>query len=489
MISWMQKHKKYLVITIWISTIAFVGAGFVGWGAYKYGSAGDAMAEVGDTKITIQEFQNRYARLYNYYAQIFKGNFDQAKAKKMGLDKATFNELIKEALLINFAHQMGLIVTDEEIAQRIASMPEFQTNGKFDKNLYIKILEQNHLRPKDFEAQIAKELLLQKLRQAISPALFDLEFQTVASALFMGDKVEYKPLEASQIPINIDEKELKKFYEEHKDRYQTPIYYDIALIEVKPQNITIETKELQEYYKSHRHRYTDSEGKILPFEQAKERVAADYRMKLAKKEALRKYIQLKKGQITAQMQKRVSSEHSDLPKKLMEQLRNAPEGKTFKPIQTAQGYIVAKLLKKEPPKPLSFEKAKEMVRKDYENEKRMELLRIQAQKLAKTFHGTVTPGFISRDDVDKIKGLEPAEAAKFLQELFIQQSPQGYIQLSDTKVVLYRILDQVLQNRPKVDKNQALITDNGLKLKQNVQDSNLLRKLQSMYKIKIYKGI
>ena len=33
MITWMQRHKRWLVITIWISTIAFVGAGFVGWGS------------------------------------------------------------------------------------------------------------------------------------------------------------------------------------------------------------------------------------------------------------------------------------------------------------------------------------------------------------------------------------------------------------------------------------------------------------------------
>ncbi len=489
MISWMQKHKKYLVITIWISTIAFVGAGFVGWGAYKYGSAGDAMAEVGDTKITVKEFQNRYARLYNYYAQIFKGNFDQAKAKEMGLDKATFNELIKEALLINLAHDMGLIVTDEEIAKTIASMPAFQNGGKFDKNLYIKVLEQNHLRPKEFENQIAKELLLKKLRQALSPALFDLEFQTVASALFMGDKVEYKPLDASQIPVQIDEKELKRFYEEHKDRYQTPTYYDIALIEVKPKNLSIDQKELEEYYKNHRHNYTDSEGKILPFERAKEQVLADYRMKLAKKEALRKYIQLKKGKIKAQIEKRVTLPQSDLPKGLMERLRNASEGKTFKPVQTTEGYIVAKLLKKEPPKPLPFEKAKEMVRKDYEGEKRLELLRVQAQKLAKTFHGTITPGFVSRDDIDKIKGLTSVEAAKFLKELFIQEQKDGIISLNEDKVVLYRIHDQVLQNRPKVEKNKNLINQSAKQLKQNVQSSNLIKKLQTIYEIKIYKGL
>ena len=38
MITWMQRHKKWLVFTIWTCTIAFVGAGFVGWGAYNYGS-------------------------------------------------------------------------------------------------------------------------------------------------------------------------------------------------------------------------------------------------------------------------------------------------------------------------------------------------------------------------------------------------------------------------------------------------------------------
>ncbi|WP_416829360.1 SurA N-terminal domain-containing protein, partial [Helicobacter ganmani] len=47
MIGWMQKHKKYLIITIWISTIAFVGAGFVGWGSYSFSSTSNAVAVVG----------------------------------------------------------------------------------------------------------------------------------------------------------------------------------------------------------------------------------------------------------------------------------------------------------------------------------------------------------------------------------------------------------------------------------------------------------
>ena len=60
MITWMQRHKKWLVITIWISTIAFVGAGFVGWGSYDYGKQSGAVAVVGDREISVEEFQQEY---------------------------------------------------------------------------------------------------------------------------------------------------------------------------------------------------------------------------------------------------------------------------------------------------------------------------------------------------------------------------------------------------------------------------------------------
>ncbi|MCJ7766283.1 MAG: SurA N-terminal domain-containing protein, partial [Thiovulaceae bacterium] len=57
MITWMQRHRKYLVITIWISTFAFIGAGFVGWGQYSYGDKAGAVAKVGDVSISQRELQ------------------------------------------------------------------------------------------------------------------------------------------------------------------------------------------------------------------------------------------------------------------------------------------------------------------------------------------------------------------------------------------------------------------------------------------------
>ena len=52
MIDWMQKHKKWLIITIWISTIAFIAAGMVGWGSYSFNLDQGVVARVGDIKIS-----------------------------------------------------------------------------------------------------------------------------------------------------------------------------------------------------------------------------------------------------------------------------------------------------------------------------------------------------------------------------------------------------------------------------------------------------
>ena len=73
----MQRHRKYLVITIWISTIAFIGAGFVGWGQYSYGDKAGAVAKVGDISITSAELQRSYSNLFNQYNQLFQGKFDE----------------------------------------------------------------------------------------------------------------------------------------------------------------------------------------------------------------------------------------------------------------------------------------------------------------------------------------------------------------------------------------------------------------------------
>ena len=489
MISWMQKHKKYLVITIWISTIAFVGAGFVGWGAYKFGSSADTIAEVGDTKITVKEFQTRYTNMYNYYNQLFGGKLDQKKAKEMGLEKLVLNDLIQEAALQNYASELGLEVSDDEVAKKIASMSVFQNAGMFDKALYLRLLERNGIRPKDFEKSVKKELLLQKLQTALAPKVLPLEFTTIGASLFIGDKLEYKPLSAETIDVNYTQKELQDFYEKHKQNYKTQTVYKVALIEVEPTQKSIDEKELKNYYQKNRLKYKDSNGKILPFEKVRTLVENDYRLKLTKKEALKKYIQFKKGKIKAQKELTITANTLAIPQELLKRIQFASVGKVFKPVRKGNSYIIVKLNKKIPPRIKTFQEAKPFVVADFMRKKRKELLLQKAKNALDDFQGYETKDYICRDDVDKIKGLQKPEAAQFLKELFTQTKPQGYIVLSDNKVVLYKIKEQMLIMQNKLKKNKQLIDENSRKLKNAIQNGNLIKKLEELYEIRVYKGI
>ena len=81
----MQKHNKYLVWTIWVATIAFIGAGFVGWGSYDFGSKAGNIAKVGSIEIPQTKLNTAYSNLYNQANNRLQGQLDEKKAKEMGL--------------------------------------------------------------------------------------------------------------------------------------------------------------------------------------------------------------------------------------------------------------------------------------------------------------------------------------------------------------------------------------------------------------------
>ena len=162
MITWMQRHKKYLIITIWISTIAFVGAGFVGWGQYSYGDKAGAVAKVGNIEITMGELQKSYSNLYAQYNKMFQGNFDEEKAKSFGLQTQALKHLTDQALILNLAESYDLRVNDSELLAELKTQEYFFKDGVFDKETYKEVLSRNNLTMKDYEADMKKQLLIHR---------------------------------------------------------------------------------------------------------------------------------------------------------------------------------------------------------------------------------------------------------------------------------------------------------------------------------------
>ena len=169
MITWMQRHKRWLVITIWISTIAFVGAGFVGWGSYEYGKQGGVVAVVGDREVSVEEYNLEYSNLYEQYSKMFGAMFSKELAEQLKLKDVAYRQVLQKNLILSYADSLGLDITNEDIAKELVKYDAFIKDGKFDKDIYIKVLSQNRMTPKDFEESLKRGLLLQKVQ-----TLFDL---------------------------------------------------------------------------------------------------------------------------------------------------------------------------------------------------------------------------------------------------------------------------------------------------------------------------
>ena len=230
MISWMQKHNKYLVWTIWVATIAFIGAGFVGWGSYSFGSKAGNVAKVGNIEITQSQLNMVYSNIYNQHNEMLQGKLDDKKAKEMGLIKQAFAALNTQAKLLNFAQDLGIVVSDKEVANMLESIKGFQKDGIFNKDIYNGYLKSQRLKAKVFEATIREEIMINKTLDLLNVESLPLEEEAVSAAMNVADKLVYTVLTPSDVTFTVDEAKIKAYWESQKENFMTIKAYALSIV-------------------------------------------------------------------------------------------------------------------------------------------------------------------------------------------------------------------------------------------------------------------
>ena len=482
MITWMQKHKKYLVVTIWVSTIAFVGAGFVGWGAYDFNkSRATSVAKVGKIDITFLKFENMYSRLHAFYSNAAGRNLSKEEASQIGLEEASLQALVQEALLLNFAKDLGLGVNDDEVIAELVKTPSFQKDGKFDVNLYENALKSLRTNPTNYENELKDTLLLSKLSAATGLKADPLGSEILASTMFMSDDIKAKVITANDVQVSDDE--IKTSWEKSKDLYLTAQKFDLSYDFVKANEVNATDSELQAFYEENRGDYRDGEDKILDFEKAKVAVSADYALKLAKKTALEEYVKVKKGQKATSEKIQISSD--DAKGLNLDEIKKASVGDTLKPMEYNGGFAIIRLENIIAPQPKSYEEAKEEVKKSLfvlKQKESLEKLAKEALRNKSDFNESLS---ISISDDNAILGLNPENSNALRQKIFSSTNKDGYM-IFDNKAVIYEISAQKLFDKEKLSIFQDMIDNNAKNLKSSELESGLLSSLSKRYKIQRY---
>ena len=481
MITWMQKHKKYLVVTIWVSTIAFVGAGFVGWGAYDFNkSRATSIAKVGNIDISYQRFQQAYSQLFNYYSQMSGRQLSEDEANQLGLANAAVQGLIRETLLLNYAADLGLVVSDEELINELIKTPSFQKDGVFDTKTYQSALQRAQITPKEYENELRDNLLIKKLFDAIGLKADNTAEQALSADMFMSDTIKARVILASAPQINEDE--IKQSWEKSKDLYLSSQKYELDTHFIAPENnASIDENALKAYYEENRSDYKDKDDKIMPYEQAKDAVAADFAFKNAKRGALEEYLKIKKGEKQTSANMLIDTNApGDFP---LAELKDAKEGDTLKPFEYKGGYLIVKLAKIIAPSPKSYEDARADVLGALQTKKMRENLEASAKEALEKKDGLNTQIKLTKDSDEAILDLNNEQSTEFISKVFASSSKDGYVLLED-RAVIYEIVEQSLLNENK--QFASLIASNAAAIKTAQLEQGLIDTLQKRYVIKKY---
>lgn len=169
----------FKLIMGFLAIVFVIGMGW-GLGGFVKGSSEHNVAEVDGATISKAEYDRNYERTYRLYRNLLQENFNEEMVKNFVMDN-----LIEKKLWIQAAHEMGLPLSLEELQNAILHSPSFQDKGRFDPELYRRVLRLNKLSPEVYEQELRDDLLIEKAKNMIRDAvvLTDSEIKEAQAAL------------------------------------------------------------------------------------------------------------------------------------------------------------------------------------------------------------------------------------------------------------------------------------------------------------------
>ncbi len=262
MFDFVHEKRRWVQIVLLLIILPFV---FFGVDSYRHSTNSDAPATVDGAKITKQEFDTALSQQQDRLRQMLGANFDPAMFDRPEMRQAVMDSLIGQKLLIENGISAGLTVTDEQIAQVIASIDAFKVDGKFDKARYVSVLAERSMSPLVFEQRLKGELIGEQMSNSYTQNGY--AANTVTDRLIAINE-QQRIVSIAQIPlaesgIKVDDGEIKTYYDQNQKEFQTPEqirvqYVKFSVADLIPK-VEVKPEEVRKYYDEHQSEFTTPE--------------------------------------------------------------------------------------------------------------------------------------------------------------------------------------------------------------------------------------
>ncbi len=260
MLDILRKRKRSWVSVFFVGIIALVFALFYGGGSNLNQQRRENVATVNGEAISQRELELQYERRRRYYQNIFGGNLTQETLRNLNLRSTIVEELIQRRLLSQEAQRLGLEATDEEMMDSISRIPEFQINGRFSKDRYLRVLRSNRILPVQFEIEQKEELTIRKLNDIIRDSIRVSETEVRDQYRLEQERVNFYFIRLSAndfvTSIEVTDEEINADYELNKNALREPLKVQVEYLEYPfsyySSKIKVSEKEIEEFYNLHK---------------------------------------------------------------------------------------------------------------------------------------------------------------------------------------------------------------------------------------------
>ncbi|WOZ76496.1 peptidylprolyl isomerase [Kosakonia sacchari] len=402
-----------LKIILGLIIVSFI---LTGVGNYLIGGNNNYAAKVNGQEIGRSQFENAVNSERNRMAQQLGDQFSELAANEnymKSVRQQVLNRLIDEALLDQYAKNLGLGISDDQVKKAIFSTQAFQANGKFDNNRFSAIVNQMGMSTDQYAQALRNQLTSQQLINAVAGTDFMLKGETDELAALVAQQrvvrqavINVNALAAKQ---TASDEEIASYYDQNKSRFISPEQFRVSYIKLDAasmqENVTDE--QIQAYYDQHQDQFTQPQRNRYSIIQTK-----------TEDEAKAVLDELKKGADFAALAKAKSAdiisarnggdmgwlEDATTP----EELKNAglkEKGQLSGVIKSSVGYLVARLDDIQPAQVKPLNDVRDELAAKVKQEKALDAWYALQQKVSEA----------ASNDNESLAGAEQAAGAKAVQ--------------------------------------------------------------------------
>lgn len=355
-------HKWFVKVLLSLIILSF-GIWGIGDIIYKF-FAYRPVVKVDRHSISQEELAHHLQKEHARIHEMTKGKITAQQIKSLGVHVSVINRLVNQLILKDELEQMNLGASDELLKDQIYAMPAFQTDGRFDSNKFLSVVQQQGMNERTFLQEARHSMLSQQLMSSLvlGASLPDFYQKTLVEALTRERVFSLVEVDAAKMTLDhaATPEQVEGFYEQHKDKYTIPEIRSVAviLLDIKAMRdlLGITDAQVRQSY--------EAQKENLKFPERRHVTRLTYAQE---DKAIKALALAKKGMPLAQIAKEILEGELEqpglvakmqMPEFAAAEVFSLKAGETTKIIPTGFGFHLFQVSKIEPSRTATFDEAK-----------------------------------------------------------------------------------------------------------------------------------